>query len=267
MANSSKIYLLILIVGTVLMSCKTEFEKVRQSNDPQLMYEKANVYFEEEQYERAQILYELAITAFRGQKEAEDLFYKYAQTHFELKQYILAAHYFKNFSNTFINSDKREEAQFMAAYSNYKNSPTYRLDQTYTEEAIEGFQVYVNTYPNSDKVAECNQLIDELREKLEKKMYEQAKLYYDLEQYQSATQTFINVLQDYPDTENAENIRYMIVSSSHRLAANSIYSKRKKRYEETIKLSNEFIGKYPKSSYLKDIREIQKESKSAIKEL
>lgn len=267
MKEGIKISILLVALSVILTGCKNEYEKIRRSNDPELMYNKANEYFEKEEYDRAKTLYEQAITSYRGKQEAELVFFRYAQSHFYLEQYILAAHYFKTFVNTFINSDKREEAQFMEAYSNYKNSPTYRLDQQYTREAINAFQVYVNTYPRSERVEECNRLIDELRDKLEKKMFEQASLYFDLEQYQAATRTYINVLQEFPDTDNAEEVRYMIVESSYRLARNSIYEKRKERYEETIVLTTEFLDKYQRSEYRREVSEISQLSKSAIKEL
>lgn len=260
-------FLLLIAFMIALSACKSEFEKVRLSNDPQLMYEKADMYFEQEEYERAQTLYELAISAFRGQKEAEELFFKYAQTHFYLEQYILAAHYFKNFATTFINSDKKEDAEFLTAYANYKNSPIFRLDQTYTEQAIADFQIFVNTYPRSERVEQCNELIDELRAKLETKMFYEGKLYFDIQDYQSANQSFNNLLKDFPESSNAEEVRIMIVRSSYKLAENSIYEKRKERYEETIELARKFYKRYNKSSYSREARELEKLSQSALKEL
>lgn len=250
-----------------LTSCKTEFEKIRQSNDPKLMLEKGLALYDEEKYEQAQILLEQAISAYRGQKEAEELFFKYAYTHYHLNQFILAAHYFKNFANTFINSDKRQEADFMAAYSNVRNSPSYRLDQTYTRQAIDGLQTFVNTYPESERVEECNELIDQLRAKLEKKLFEEGKLYYDLREYQSADQSFSNLLKEYPGTENGEEVRYLLVLSAYNLAKNSVYEKRKPRFEETIKRANQFIKKYPGNKKTREIQEIRNLSKSSIKEL
>lgn len=60
----------------------------------------------------------------------------------------------------------------MSVYSLYKTSPGYRLDQSNTEKAIDGFQLFVNTYPNSKRVEECNKLIDECRAKIEFKSFE-----------------------------------------------------------------------------------------------
>ena len=159
-------FILFAIVLVVLPSCKNEFEKIRASGDQEAIYEKAFEYYEKEDWVKAQSLFELIISTLRGKTQAEKVYFHYAYTHFHLRKYILAAYYFDNFSNTFTTSDLREEADFMSAYSNYQLSPSFRLDQTYTEQSIEGLQLFTNTYPNSERVAEANQLIDEMRKKI-----------------------------------------------------------------------------------------------------
>ena len=74
----------------------------------------------------------------------------------------------------------------MSALSNYQMSPNAKLDQTASIEALDKLQIFINTYPNSPRVEECNELMDEIRGKLEAKSFEQGKLYYDLKNYQSA---------------------------------------------------------------------------------
>ena len=114
----------------VVAGCKSDFERVRLSGDTNLIYQKGITYFEKGDYQKAQTLFELIINNFRGQKEAEDLYFKYAYTHYHLKNYVLAAYYFKNFSTTYSLSNLKEEADFMAAFSNYRLSPQYRLEQS-----------------------------------------------------------------------------------------------------------------------------------------
>ena len=258
---------LILIVLLSASACKSEFEKLRATGDPETLYAKAFAYYEEEEYLKAQTLFELIINNLRGKVEAEKVYFYYAYTHYYLNKFILASYYFKNFTATFPNSQYREEADFMTAYANYQLSPTYRLDQTYTQKAIDGFQLFANTYPNSERVKEANSLIDRMRTKLEKKAFNEAQLYYDLRQYQSAVQSFENILRDFPDTKQAERIRYMIVRSFYELAENSVYEKRGERYTETIKSADTFIAKFPKSEYKKEVRDIIKTSNKKIKEL
>lgn len=256
-----------LAIGLSLTSCKSEFEKIRASGDVNSIYTKAMGYYEAEEYQKAQTLFELIIGNYRGRQEAEDISFKYAYTYYHLEQYILAAYYFRNFVNTYGTSELREEADFMAAYSSYRMSPTFRLDQTETLKAIDGFQLFVNTYPNSDRVPQCNRLIDEMRLKLELKALESAKLYYDLREYQAAIQAFENVLKDFPDTDNAEQIRYLIVKSDFLLARNSFVEKQEERFQETLKRANLFLTRYDRSLYRNEVENYIKQSEERLKEL
>ena len=256
---------LVCLVG--LVGCRSAFEVVRQSGDPAKILAQANKYFKAGENQKAQMLYELVISDYRGKPEAEQIFYRYAHTHFNMEQYLSAAHFFKNFANTFINSDHREDADFFAAYSHYKLSPSFRLGQESTIKAIEQLQTFVNTYPTSKRVAECNNLIDELRHKLEVKAFREAKLYYDLRQYQSALHAFDNVIIDFPDTDNAEEIRYLAVKSSQLLAYHSVYGKKTDRYIDAKKYAELFLRKYPKSKYKKEILNILSQVKNELKEL
>jgi outer membrane protein assembly factor BamD len=231
------------------------------------MYSAGMTYYEQGEYLKAQTLFEQVISAYRGRKQSEELYFKYAYTHYYLNQFILGAYYFRNFSETFTNSDFREEALYMSAYCNYKLSPTYRLDQEYTETAIDEFQLFVNTFPNSDRVQKCNELIDELRKKLERKAIARAELYYNMGRYKAAVQSYTLALQDYPETDDAEEIRFKMAKAGFRLAENSIYSKKRERYKNTLDLANQFLLRYPRSEYTDEVRRFKEISEEEIKTL
>lgn len=260
---------LIALVSLVVFStaCKSEFEKVRSSGNVNRIYEQALQYYENEEYQKAQTLFEIIISSFRGKQEAEEIYFKYAYTYYHLQQYILASYYFNNFSNTYATSDYRQEADFMAAYANYQLSPSFRLDQSYTRKAIDQLQLFVNTYPNSDKVQQCNQLIDAMRAKLELKAYKAAELYFNLREYQAAIQSFENVLKDFPDSENVENIRYMVIRSAFLLAENSFVEKQFPRYKEAIELAQEFLSRYDDSRYRDEVQQMLDKSRNALNQL
>ena len=264
MKNSWQFFGLVLII-MIAGSCKSTYEVVRTSNDPELIMKTANEYYEKEDYFKAQSLYELVIPFYRGKKEAEDLFYKYAYTYYNSGQYILAAHYFRNFSKTFYNSPKREEVSYLSAYSNYLMSPNYKLDQGPTETAIEELQSFINSFPNSPRVDECNSLIDEMRMKLETKAFESAKLYYDLGNFQSAVVSFDNLIKDFPETERKEEIRFLSIKSGHELARNSIYEKKEERLESEIEKCNKYIDRYPESDRIEEVQDILAYCKNEIK--
>lgn len=262
-----KISIYLFLTLLILSSCKSEFEMVRTSNDPEKIYKKGLKYYEDEEWDKSQALLELSIPNYRGKEEAEELYFKYANTYYKLGEYILAAHYFDSYSKTFYNSAKKQEAQFMSAYSNYQLSPNSKLDQTYTHKAIEEFQRYVNTYPRNERVSECNDLIDEMRAKLEQKAYDQGKLYYNIGQYQSAVKSFNNMLTDFPETKKAEKVRFLMLKSSFELAQKSIYEKKRERYEETINQYNRFIKKHESSKYTSEAQEILQNTENELKNL
>ena len=261
----NKLIVLSLSIIFMLTACKTEFEKIRSSNDPEKMFAQANKYYEAEEYLNAQTLYEIVIPYYRGKSQAEDLFYKFANSHFELGQYILASHYFASFAKTYYNSDKKEEAEYMAAYSNYRLSPSPKLDQTNSEEAIVKFQAFINAHPNSDRIEDCNNLIDELRSKLEQKAFNQGELYYRTGNYVSAMVSFESMLKDFPESDRSEEERYLILKSSYQLATNSIYEKKKERFEKVLVYADTLLRKFPKSKYRKEAKAIVKDAKSELK--
>lgn len=258
---------IILVMISLTYSCKSSFEKIRTSNDPEYIFKEANKLYDDGKYMNAQILYEIIIPFFRGKTEAEDIFYRYAYTYYNLKDYSTAAHYFRSFASSFLNSDKREECLYMAAYSSYRMSPSIKLDQQQTAKAIEDFQTFVNTYSNSEKVEQSNQLIDELRLKLEEKAYSQGILYYNMRRYVSAIVALENMLQEFPETSKEEEVRFMILKSSYDYARNSIFDKRVERYEDTIEKYNSFIRRYADSKDRKEADTIYQNAFNEIKRI
>jgi outer membrane protein assembly factor BamD len=259
--------LLLLSVIVWGSACKSTFEKVRTSGNPEVIVTKAFEYYDNGDYQKAQTLFDLVLSNLRGDARAERAYFSYAYTHYHLKQFLLGAYYFKNFANTYTNSAYREEAAYMSAYCNYQLSPSYRLDQSNTQTAIDEFQLFVNLFPNSKRVTECNNLIDELRRKQEEKAFAEGQLYYNLRQYQSAVLSFDNLLRDYPESPDAEKVRYLIAKADFLLSKNSIVEKQAERYRETIQRCNDFVEKYPVGKYVKEIKEIREAAETNLKNI
>lgn len=266
MRRITKSVALLGLFGLILFSsCKSSFEKVRTSGDSELIYKESVKLYEEGQYIKAQSLMELIISAFRGRPELEDLYYKYSNTYFLTNDYVMAAYYFENFSATFSGSELKEDADYYQAYSHYMMSPSYRLEQSNTLKAIESFQSFVNKFPDSERVEECNQLIDECRRKLESKAFDAAILYFDLQQYQSALKSLENILIEFPDTKNLEEVRFKMVEANYLLATNSVYEKKEERYGETIRYARMFLDKYEEGSYFNTVQTFKADSETQLK--
>lgn len=260
---------IILILGLLLAvtSCKSAYDKLLTSTDNKMKLAKAFEYYQEQEYYKAQMLFEQVMPFYRATPQIDTIYYHYAYTHYNLDNFILASYYFKNFTQTFSTSAFNEEAFYMIPFSNYQMSPTYKLDQTYTLKAIEGFQQFVNRYPTSGKVPTCNALIDEMRVKLEKKAVASAELYYKLSNYQSADHSYRNLLKDYPDSKDAEKIRYRIVQASYKLAENTVEVKQIERYNEVIENCKAFTKRHPESQYTNSVTSILKNATAKVNSL
>lgn len=255
----------LLILGFFLSSCKSEYEVIRTSNNPEKIYKSAQNYFKKKEYDKAMGLYDLIIQHYRGRQEAEEMFFNYAYCHYYQNDFILASTYFKNYATTFTNSPNRQEADYMASYSNYRLSPNHRLDQSYTLKAIEGFEQFINLYPYTERAEKATELLDVMRAKLEIKAYEQGELYYKIGQFQSAITSFQSFINEFPETSRIEEVRFLMVKAAINLAEKSIIDKQKERYEEARKYAETFLKKHPKSKKSGEIKAHQKQISEALK--
>ncbi|MBK0377936.1 outer membrane protein assembly factor BamD [Mucilaginibacter segetis] len=253
-----------LLLVIALGSCKSKYEKLRASNDNAKKYQEAIKYYNKKDYNKALGLFENLVTVYRGRAGYEDLYYYYAYTNYKLKDYTSARYHFKTFADTYPSSPRAEECRFIAAYCYYLDSPIYSLDQENTLKAIESLQLFINLYPKSDRVTEASKLIQDLRDKLEKKAFENSKLYLTIGDYQAAVISFGNTLRDYPDTKYAEELEYLTIEAQYDYAHQSRADKQEERYEQTISYADQFIEKYPQSKHIKDAEDYKKDSLDGI---
>ena len=186
----------------------------------------------------------------------EEIAYYYAYTHYHLNENLLAGYYFKNFATTYPTNERAEECLFMNAKCYYQLSPDIQLEQSYTEKAISELQLFINQYPGGKYVAEANQMIDDMRRKLDLKAFKSAELYYKMGRYNAASVAFKNLLHDFPDSPYLERAMFMVVKSNYFYALNSIPAKQKERYMTTIDSYQLFANKYRESAYLPEAKEL-----------
>lgn len=256
----------LIICGLLALgSCKSKFEKLKASNDNAKKYQEAMKYYNKKEYSKALELFDGLTQRYRGQTEAEDLFYYNAYTNYKLKDYTSARYHFKNFADTYPNSSRAEECRFMAAYCYYLDSPIFSLDQENTLKAIETLQLFINLYPKSERVAEASKLIQNLRDKLEEKAYANAKLYLTIGDFQSAVIAFGNALRDYPDTKYAEEMEFLTIKAQYKYAKVSTDYRQEERFGQAISFYDQFAEKYPQSKFLHEAQGIKADSEYGIK--
>ncbi len=256
---AKKYFILSVLIFIALSSCNKEFEKAMKSTDKELIITTAEDFHERGKYRQASELLRRATPMVLGTPDAKKVLYLAAQNSFQDKNYLLSATRFKNYAEGNRRDSLAEKALFMAAKSYYLNSPAYNLDQSDTNEAISVIQDYVNRYPNSENVSEANSYIIELRQKLEKKAYENAKTYYRTGFYKSADVSFQAFIEDYPDSKYREDAYIYLLRSRHEVALNSVSDKKRARLIEANTAYKRLNKLYPESGYLKEATKLNKE--------
>lgn len=240
----------------LLLSACDNYAKISKKGSIEQKYEYAIKAYDKGQFSRSLPLLEELITVYRGTEKGEKVLYYYAYANYNTGDYILAGYHFKNFAKSFPMSPKTEECSFMSAYCFYLTSPGFSLDQSDTRAAIREFQVFVNQYPGSTRLAEANEIVAKLHNKLETKAYEIAKQYYATTNYKSSIVAIGNVLKDYPDSKYCEELNFLLVKSHYLLTVNSIDSKKAERLRAAYDAYLKFIDKYPQSKYMKEAESI-----------
>jgi outer membrane protein assembly factor BamD len=257
-------FYIVLIILVLVSSCRG-YEKLLKSTDYDLKKSKAKEYFDAGQYVKTSELLTQILPRFRATEEAEELNWMNAQSYFGMKDYFMAGSYYKSFVEQFPYGKHAEEANFKAALCDYNISSRPELDQENTRNAIEGFKIFINRFPNSTKAEESKNLMIDLEDKLVEKSYLSAKLYYDMKQYKAAVIALTNSLKEYANSKYREKMMYLKLNSLFQYAELSFAGKQKERYQATLDDYYSFMEEFPKSTYSKDINSIYQKTNKYLK--
>ncbi len=246
----------LLMLSLLLFSCG-EYQKVLNKGTVEDQYKMAVKLYESKKYGKALRLFEKVTPAYRGKPQMERVQFMVAQSNFNEKNYSLAGYYFDRFTVNYPKSSKKEEAAFLSAYSFKLASPVFSKDPTDTNKALEAFQSFISTYPDSDKIDEANKHYKEIRFKLQKKYFEIAKTYYttadyDLRNYKAAIQAFDNLLSDYLGSEFKEEALYYRFKAAHDFVLKSTDRRRLERIKDAFEAFEKLERNYPESQFMED---------------
>lgn len=267
-----KNYILVGFIALLGLSSCGKFEKFRKSASLPVKYKAAVDYYKKKDFDKASILFDEILPLMKGDSTQEMATYYQAYCDFNLGNYTVANAHFKKFYEVFSRSEYAEEAIYMSAFSLYKDSPNYNLDQTGTLSAINELQSYLNNYPDTKFKDECSNMIKELRRKLERKAYEKAKLYhktspFNIASLKSSVIEITNFQRDFPDSDYNEEMAYLKVLAQFDLANSTIESKQKERYSDAAKFYLELVDKYPQSAFLKSAEKMYDKSNQEVERI
>ena len=224
----------------------------------------ADELYEKKKYPKAVMFYDDLLTVYRGTANAEVMYFRLGNCYFMMGDHPTASFYFKLFTETYPLSSLAEECYFLNAECYYNESPLINLDQSNTRKGVEAYQLYLDKYPNSERVDLCNKRIDALNLKIQRKAYDNAMLYFKINDYKSSVWALTKYLEEYPEAEERELLQYLIAKSAYSLAINSVPEKQKERFEKTLETVELFNERFKTSKYKTEIAGFESEAKKFI---
>ncbi len=244
MLKTNKILTLLLVL-LVAVGCRSS-QTIRPGDTIEIAFEKAMGLYERERYAQASRAFETVLSMGRGTDFAADAQFYLAKSHFHNRAYLTAASEFRRFSRNYTRDDRRQEAEFMEAYSHYRLSPRYNLDQTETYNALDRFQLFVTRYPGTELAEEAQEYMDELRDKLAKKKFNAAEMYMRIREYRSAALYYRLTVERYPGSSFAEEALVNQILAYVYYAENSVRERQQERYEMAVEAYQQYLQIFPR---------------------
>ena len=166
-----------------------------------------------------------------------------AEAHFGQKEYITAATAFARLVGDYPGGEYADDAQAKVCESYYELSPESQLDQEYTLQALDQCNALVQFWPNSQFAPRAATMIQELTDKLARKIFEAGDYYYRRKAYDPAILYYEIAARDYPTSIYAP-----------RALARMIQSYRILKYDtEEAETRARLLKEYPESPEAKQL--------------
>ena len=247
----------------LLTACQSD-RLIKRGDTIEEAYAKAMSFYEEGDFTEAANAFDTVTRVGRGTQEGQDAQFYLAESYYQNRQYLLAASEYDRYISYYPQDERREEVEFKAALCYFQQSPRYKLDQSNTRRAIERFQLFINRYPDSERVTEAASFIDELRLKLAHKAYEAAQFYVRNEMYRAAVLYLDRVIDQYPESKWAERALVDQVNTYIDYADNSVRSAQADRYSKAIESYETFLQLFPDSDLRGEIENYHDEAQSKL---
>ena len=259
-----KILLSVSLALWAAMSCKSEYQTLLEGYDEDARYAAAFDYFNQGKFSKAAQLFESLSVTTGGTERDDTIQFYWGLSNYRFKDFYTAETNFKDFLEKYPRSPFAEEAGFLRIDCLYNSSLRYELDQSSSVQTISAIGEYLTNYPQTQHLEACRDILTELGERMDRKAYEGAKLYYKMEDYLASRIALKNVLKDDADNKFREEILYYAAKSSYKYAQLSVPEKQKERYLTFIDDYFNFVGEFDQSVYRREMDVLYKRAQRAL---
>lgn len=178
--------------------------------DAEDQYLLAKEKFDDQDYVQAQIEFQKLIWNYPGSDLVDEAQYHLAESYRLQEDYATAVVEYSRLLRNYSQSSFAPAAQYQLALCYFQQSLPSHLDQDFTRKAIVELYLFLEDHPASEYLSKVQELLLKARTKLAKKDLDNAKLYYKMDDYDSAIIYIEELLKEYADTQWVDDARYLL---------------------------------------------------------
>ncbi|MEM9445042.1 MAG: outer membrane protein assembly factor BamD [Verrucomicrobiota bacterium] len=117
---------------------------------------------------------------------------------------------YRTILDRYLNSSIADDAQYQIGYAWYKASSLPEYDQSAAQKSIEAFEDFAVKYPNSEKIIQAEEYMEELNGRQVQGAFNVAKFYETQKNYKAAYIYYNDVVQRSPESNEASEAKKRI---------------------------------------------------------
>ena len=240
---------------------KVNFETFREH------YEKAMNYYNKQAFLSAARIFEELYPLSIGTPLGDTILFLFADSYFQNRDYQMAAFHFREYVRRYPGTERTELAALNAVKAMYYHSPEYYLDQFITILAIDEVNLFIQNYPYSKHIEECNRILDALRDKLAKKEMEMVRMYFQTGSFEAAQIMARNFLKSYASSKYAPEVLSILIRNNFDFARRSVEHKKYYRFKDVVDAFEILQTQYPESNFITESRKLADEAALQMRKL
>lgn len=234
----------------LLNGCGVSLLNISEKTPKELLKD-AMEYTRAENYSDAKISLNKVIEDYPDSPEKVTASLLLAEVHYKNDQFAESKFMFKNFLELYPAHRLADRASFFRAMSDFKLMDIETRDQTFAQNALEEFEIFLKEFPKSKYRPLAEARRKQCLESLARNQMEIGKFYFRTSSFHSAITRFQQLMSAYPDQPFMDEVLFLLGESFYNEQS---FEKAKLNYQELIR-------KFPRSKFVQEarmrLREIQ----------
>lgn len=208
------------VLGLIITAsgCAKNEWSINGKGEPQIEIQKCIKLSEDKNYEEAVECLEIFKSKFPRTKYSLEAELYIADNQFDQKEYLLAADTYNTYVRMHPTGPKLDYAYYRTGLSYLKETPkAYDRDQQYLDDAVKYLRASVAAFPDSPYKDAAVESLKEARLRMAKRIYYIGRFYYRFGEYKAAIPRFVDLINDYPETDLVPITFYKLIVAAAKL--------------------------------------------------